>query len=170
MSDREEIYALYESDWDGFVKRISNRVGGAVNAEDVVQEAFTRALKYHKVFDSKRSLKKWFNTVLNNAAADFVREERDKGGVRYDEDEVVEETTDTLDKLMFDSEMVEKVIAHIDELVDPARTAVRGHLVYGYTSEEVAQYCEDIKPATIRKLVQRFKESMVEKYGEDMGL
>ena len=57
---------------------ITNRVPHKSHAlaEEVVQEAYCRALKYFKGFDPTRSnFSTWFNRILNNACSACLQEE-----------------------------------------------------------------------------------------------
>jgi RNA polymerase sigma-70 factor (ECF subfamily) len=75
----EFIEEYYRENYDTLVSKVAGRVGGRGNAEDVVQEAFTRALKYKRAYRKGMSVGAWFSTILNNATRDFKREERNRG-------------------------------------------------------------------------------------------
>jgi len=68
----------YRDNYKKLVYRIAYRVRGPANAEDVVQEAYARALKY---VDNTEVLEfdKWFNRLLNNACKDWQNVERHQG-------------------------------------------------------------------------------------------
>lgn len=53
------------------------------DGEDVVQEAYARALKYLPSFDHSRDFDKWFNKILSNTVKDF---KKDRGGLVVDLD------------------------------------------------------------------------------------
>lgn len=73
----DAINQYYEEERDNLVRRITFRAGSPENAEDIVQEAFTRALQYAKSFDKdKACIRSWFSGILNNALRDFKRDER----------------------------------------------------------------------------------------------
>jgi len=42
----KQLERFYKTNYLTLIKRVSHRAGGPYNAEDVVQEAFVRALKY----------------------------------------------------------------------------------------------------------------------------
>lgn len=71
----------------GFVRRFQNRVyglalsivGRPAAAEDVAQEAFTRAWRFAGGFDARRgNVVSWLLTITRNAAIDAIRLQRDQ--------------------------------------------------------------------------------------------
>jgi RNA polymerase sigma factor (sigma-70 family) len=58
------------------------------NAEDVVQEAYTKALTYIDKYNSERGeFDQWFSTILNNVLKDFKKIEHARGVVYLDAEE-----------------------------------------------------------------------------------
>lgn len=141
------------------INRVRFRVGSPVDAEDIVQEAFARALKYIGSWNPDyKPLAAWFNTIMNNACKDFQREERVKGmGMMHDYESRL------LDDEMADSELVEKIIK--DMGVTSQSEVLRMYFLLGYTPREIAQVHE-LKPQSISNIIQRFKLDMREKYGK----
>jgi RNA polymerase sigma factor (sigma-70 family) len=68
------------------VKRIMFRCGSLEDAEDIVQEAYFRALKYHNSY-SGDNYDKWFNTVLNNSLRDFKNAQAHHQLPEFDEED-----------------------------------------------------------------------------------
>jgi len=69
---RDEAYKVIEDYYRKNFKRLVNisrgRAGSYHNAEDVVQEAFTRALKYHKSYNpAMTAFDAWFSRILDNS-------------------------------------------------------------------------------------------------------
>lgn len=88
----------YRDNFDRLVSAYQGRVGHH-NAEDVVQEAYTRALLYSKSFSDERPIDHWINQILRNCAADHYR-----GIVPKEPEEVLESMPD--DEHFFDPERV----------------------------------------------------------------
>ena len=154
-----ELTEYYVDQRDRLVKRYSYRAGGPANAEDVVQEAFARALRYIDSYQPEvRPLPAWFNTILNNAWHDFRKEERDQGMIRVDEDVI-----DNLDNEVFKSELVEKLIAEIDGMKEPASEILRRFILLGYTAKEVVQ-SSDLNIHTVRKCIADYYKSVRERF------
>jgi RNA polymerase sigma factor (sigma-70 family) len=153
-----ELTEYYTEQKDRLIKRVSYRAGGIHNAEDVVHEAFTRALQYIDAYDpQKRPLPAWFNTILNNALKDFKRAERNAGTTQ--EEQIIED----LDMEIFKSEVVEELINQIEAMKDPAREILQQFVVLGYTAKEVVQ-TTDLNIHTVRKCIADFYKSARDRY------
>ena len=161
----EDLAKLYDSDFNRMVKRVSYRVGGKINGEDVVQEAFCRAIKYVDTFepglseskDSGDELRSWFNTLLNNAARDFKRQEDLEG--------MGEEGSETLDSSYLSEEIVAKITEDVSKMSGPAQKVIEGYFLLGRKPREIAKY-SPLSPSNIRVTIHRFKKEMNRKYKE----
>src|SRR3546814_15218451 len=71
------IDAYYRENYDALVKRLSYRLGTRENAEDTVQEAFTRAVKYYE--SCSVDFDRWFKALLANAVKDAQGDIRTAG-------------------------------------------------------------------------------------------
>lgn len=156
----DELSAHYRHNRENEVKRFSYRAGGIENAEDVVQEAYTRAITYLHAWDrDKTSFGQWFSTVLDNALRDFKREERQQGLVMQ-EDKVVDNLELEVDK----EKVIEKMLQEIEEMpLERNREILRLFVVLGYQAKEVAQILE-ANVHTVRKVVADFYKYAREVY------
>lgn len=76
----KEIEQFYQDNYNRLVKILTHRAGSPENAEDVIQESFTRAMTYWSSFDPERQeLGAWFNTIMNNTLRTYKRDERSGG-------------------------------------------------------------------------------------------
>ncbi len=168
MKKKDKLKILkgyYIKNFDRLCKQRSRWVGSLHNAEDAVQEGFARSLKY---IDSWKEgpFEHWNNTVLNNACRDIKKQERLQGGVKEPED-LEEGATDSADDLQFTEQMACVILKEMSAKPMDNHSVLRDYIVFGYTCKEIAEYI-DMSQANIRKIVQRFKEEMVQKYGKDM--
>ena len=69
------------------VKRYTFKTGSHADAEDIVQEAYCRALRYRHSFHGD-GFDKWFSTILNNCFFDFKNQQGDITGEEYDESSI----------------------------------------------------------------------------------
>ena len=158
----DELTEHYLEHHDHLVKRVSYRVGGIHNAEDVVQEAYARAMQYYKSFNPERSdLERWFSTILINATKDLKRQERMDGMVA-DED-----VTDTADMTAYTNELLGLVRKEMEHAPPGATDALELYYIWGYTAKEVAEQT-DHTHYSVKGLVKRFREYMRSTYGEDL--
>jgi len=150
----------YIKQYDRLVKRVSYRAGGIPNAEDVVQEAFTRALTYIDAYDpAQKPFAAWFNTILNNALKDFKRAERNAGTT------VDEPVIEDLDAEIYKSEVVEELLSEIDQMKEQSKEILKQFVVLGYTAKEVVQ-ATDFNIHTVRKCIADFYKAARERYGK----
>lgn len=161
---REAISQYYAENYEVLCKTVQGRVGGMYNAEDVVQEAFVRALTYAESFDSVRaSLPTWIGTILRRAMFDFKRAELQQGMVREESDP---------EEPMFDFPercelTIEGIRKDIEAVSDPEhRDVLRLTYVHQYTPREIEEIM-DLGLANIKKVRLRFKNEMVAKYGTE---
>lgn len=155
------IEEFYVENREKLVKRVSFRVGGVHNAEDVVQEAFVRALQYRSSFNPEvQEFGAWFNTILNNAARAFKREDKMEGMTTT---ELTEPLEDDLAREVMSS-TIEKEIADWKPV---QREALRLFFTLGYTAREISEIMP-YKIGMIRFIVREFSTFMKGKYSADL--
>ena len=163
MDDRNKIIEeFYKRNYNDLCKRVANRAGGAYNAEDVVQEAFLRAIKYWGSYNpERRSVGAWFNTILQNALKDFSKEERMLGmSVEFDE-----ELYDGLLMSQTATHMLRKVRELIESKNGLTRDILELYFLHNYKQRDVVKVL-DVKASTVNNYVFRFKQEVKEKLGE----
>jgi RNA polymerase sigma factor (sigma-70 family) len=160
------LEGYYTHNFEKLCKKRSGWVGGLGNAEDCVQEGFTRALKYIEGWTGPQPFSHWVNTIINNACRDFKKADRLQGGNR-DTVDADEEAGEPLEQVQLTEEMAKIIMEEIADKPAPKQTAIRDYLILGYTCKEIAEYV-DMSQANIRKVVQRFREEMENKYGKDV--
>ena len=148
------------------VKRLTNRAGSIDNAEDILQEAFARALKYGGSFDPKKcELGAWFNTIMNNALRDFKKAERLSGmSTTYEEDEEQEDKEDEPPILNYD--LCQRISKEIAKRDINARSVLHLYFERQYKVGEIKQVL-DIPYKTAESIIYRFKADMADEYGEE---
>lgn len=151
---------FYEKEYNTYVKRITFRAGSPENAEDIVQEAFARALKYWSSFDpEKKELAAWFSSILNNSLKAFKKDE-----LRYGMCEELDE--EQIDGVTFDSSLSTRTIkeqiwqkpSNIAEVLDL-------YYIKGYKPREIEEVLE-AESAFISRVVYNFREELKEKLHE----
>lgn len=140
------------------VKRMSFPAGDA--AEDVVQEAYARALKYFNSYKPEYHFDGWFRRILNNALKEHKNNERGTSAVSFEEEE-----HDGLDC----SGLNERILLEVNELI-ATKSAVQMevltyHIQQGYTAKEVSELT-DHTYANCRRIVHRFRQEVKELYGK----
>jgi RNA polymerase sigma factor (sigma-70 family) len=152
----KELEKYYKENFEALKKKIRNRAGTQWNAEDVVQEAFARAIKYWDSFDPEVGrLDGWFGILLSNTLKDYMKSDR-LLGMAYEIDE------DKIDPVLVDWDELTK-----DRDIDTLLADKNGFrkevltlaLKYNYTTKEIAQITDGNKH-TISQYLWEFKQEL----------
>ena len=139
---------------------MAGRVGGLFNAEDVIQEAFYRALKYIDTFNPDNSdMSTWFSKIARRAQYDFMRQETMQGLVR--EEQPKEEPIVDLPALGISTTI--EVEKRIGEYKENHQHILRLSYLKGYRPREIVEIVDD-NLANVYKVLSRFKADMLEAY------
>lgn len=134
--------------------------GDHAAAEDIVQEAFLRAIQFQGSYDEERATyHTWFNGILWNCLRDYNRSLRGDpapAGGDISADDVAEE----LDLL--DTPEGQQYTRNQIELVknDKHRRVLELFFLLGYTSKQITQIEEDVSVTNVTTIVSRFKEDL----------
>lgn len=142
------------------VKRINSRIGHWHTAEDVVTEAYTRALKYFRTFDPTiKEFDAWFNTILNNSLKKIKKEERDRGIYRP-----VDEEVDGYPILKSDS-LSKEVIGAIKTMEDcREKDILMMYYIQGFKTRDISEYLS-LGHSNVRMILLRYRTRLEEEYG-----
>tara|TARA_B100000929_G_C15511743_1_gene421148 strand:- start:28752 stop:29234 length:483 start_codon:yes stop_codon:yes gene_type:complete len=155
---------LYTEKSEAQVKSLAGRVGGIHNAEDIVQEAYCRALKHLDTFDAnKASLEVWVQRIIKRCTFDFKRQELMQGMVRdeMDKDEPFEDFRD------LGVSTLKEVVEEIGKRKKAHQEVLRLTFVKGYRPREIAEIVEEGSRG-IEHIIRSFKLDMMAKYREDV--
>jgi len=156
---QKEVYKLieahYRKNFERLVKVLGFRAGGRHNAEDIVQEAYTRALTYWNAFDMKEDFSAWFKSIQTNAMKDFYQDEIKRGIVNAHQGrDVMHDRPVALDRIKI-GEFMKKMETK------PKNIAKILHLsmILGYEHKEVAQQVPE-NLIFIKNVLQRFRKEL----------
>lgn len=160
---RALLTAHYNENSETLKKNLGRPAGSLENAEDVVQEAYARALQYLPSYKPERGkFGAWFSTILTRCLKDFTAEER-SCGTKVD--------PDTIDDEMFseDDELFQWVTA--DELKRRILNKQEAHsevlemyFIEQYTWTDIHRVL-DISKVNIKQIIYRFKGDMRNEFG-----
>ena len=153
------IETYYEENRKQLLKRVSGRGIRQDLVEDVLQEAFTRALTFFHTFDKNRNFGSWFNTILNNCIKDAKREDKMEGMVSSED--VAEPVTS--EDLEFNSLLCERLEKELEGRAKQTRDILYLYFNKNMKPAEIAQVVEANNKA-VRMTIYRFKCEMREKY------
>lgn len=156
---QKSLEQFYKENYRAFVKKFTRSSGTIWNAEDIVQTAFERAIRYNRAFDSDEEFHKWFNIVLRNCLIDKLNEER---GIIFEElDEFEWESP-----LGVDTNMLQSTVENMLKEENPDHQPILElHFLKGYKAKEIYQFNSITYPNT-RKIIQRFRDKVQKKLNE----
>ena len=144
-----------------YLKVLVHRAGTPEGAEDVIQDAYERALRYKGSYRSSgKPFTTWFNAILNNALRDYKAKER-RLGMSVEYDESLDEGVSLQD---CEEETVEQIRLEVSRKKFPVRQALHLYFFKQYKPREIAQVLE-MTNGYIRTSVKEFKQQMRAKYG-----
>lgn len=161
--NRQEAYDLIEKHYRlnclTLVKRLTGMIGRE-NAEDVVQEAYCRALQYYTSLSAANgNFNQWFSGILQNAVNKNIRDEKSHGMFRDQE----------LDRVSADVAYNRKFLEEIEEEINSKPMHIAFILnCYFFHQYSPADICEIVPESNvaIRQIIWRFRQDMKRKYKE----
>ncbi len=144
---------LYKKDQQIFIRIINRYVHDPTVAEDIVQDAFTKACLVAAQYDPDKSgLKTWFNKILFSAIWDHKRKSK-KCVTTVD----ITDYMDSLDISTPHDDVSESIKAAILAIRNTThQTVLLSYYVLGYGTKEIEGVL-GIKEANSRKIIQRFR-------------
>ena len=145
---------FYEKNFEALVKGVSFGFDTPHDAEDAVQEAFCRALRYIETYDmSAGNFEGWFRRILQNTVRDIKRDNMLKGMSTDPSDDL--EDHDSLDVCTDDVEIAQV----IKDSRHPARDILTLYFYKDFKPWEIAQAL-GMKMKTVRQALWRFKRKV----------
>lgn len=171
MSSKQNsiIKRYYEKNKSKLEKKISKRVDQQ-DVEDVVHNAFLKALQFFHAYDFKKDFACWLGVILENCVKDYQSTiYRNPSGLSLDdEDTVDEEEFATHDPgIEIDYEAYEKILVEINSKTsDDLKMILSLYFLYNYPPSDITFMLVDTNVKTIKTYIHRFKTEMREKYGD----
>ena len=148
------IETHYRKNFATLTKSMST-TGSNPNAEDIVQEAYMRAIRFWKTYDPSQPFENWFATILRNSISDFFRTEIMHGMVKsedyWDMDFAIPES--------FKRIQLQELLKIIDDKDENVKRILTMYLIEGYKSHEIEQVVPE-SASNIRKIVERFRDEI----------
>lgn len=150
----------YRHNFSSLVKRVRYRTNGNDHdAEDIVQEAYCRALKYQHSFEMGMNFGHWLSRIVANSFKDWKREQYNGTLTdEFDEDEV-----EPIEERHTQNNLIARIQEEIGYLIPEHQEIVRLNLESGSTPREITQIT-NIKLNTVKQVLSRFKQKIREQY------
>ena len=159
MSVVQQLTEIFEDKYDDLVRIYKSRAGEN-DVEDMVQEAFYRALYYKDSFNNKFiSLENWLTSIMNNCLKDLLRERRDGAAMHDSEHEPAID-----DRCPSDAELEQQILNDIKAKRGNTRQILWLYFVMGHKTEDIHKIVGGGYQAVCNR-VQEFKLLCQEKYG-----
>ena len=156
--DIPTIVEHYIKNREKYVKRMAFRLGNDSYAEDIVQEAYERLLKYKNSF-SGDDFDKWTNTILNNCLKHFKNVE--KG---HTEDVFDEEQSEGYSCTHYSDRVMKEVFELINTRSDNQQEILNLHFKHEYSPIDISRVT-DHNYSNCHKVITRFRQELKELYG-----
>lgn len=157
-----EFYSLidkhYRENFDRLVKSYTRFISSKERAEDVIQEAYVRALSFWEAYDPERPFDKWFNGIISSALRDNKRAENMHGMV-----DIKEAYDVPVKAAAIPAVILNQVTARINSKKDQEAAILRLTLFDHYRPGEISQIIR-LSPGAIRQIVHRFREEIKRDY------
>ncbi|MHC4839699.1 MAG: RNA polymerase sigma factor [Planctomycetota bacterium] len=159
-SDKREelskLAVLHHGPIFGYCRR---RLGTDSDADDALQETFTRAFKYFGSFDPTRDARKWLFGIAHNVCVEIARSRKRHTTVEtFPDIEAEGSTTAALAKLAHEENMIQ-VRAELEQMPDRARRVLELRFFGQMSSKEIAEL-EGMKETAVRVTVHRALETL----------
>jgi RNA polymerase sigma factor (sigma-70 family) len=159
----KQIENHYRANRNTIVKKFRNTAGSYASSEDVVQEAYARALQYWNSYDAAQPLDRWFNRILLNCLSDAKKSER---ATSSSEDAVA--TEDEFPPNALDKLMLQDVRKLVDKEPDNIRTILDLYLFKQYKAKEISEIVPETH-GNVRLIVHNFRKKLRDSFGESLN-
>jgi RNA polymerase sigma factor (sigma-70 family) len=146
----------YLLNYERLVKRTIWRVPNKSKAiaEECVQEAYARALKYFSTFDERKDLfERWFEGILRNAIHDCRDIEKSRGVSQELSDE------DGAELVPYRKEKLIAIAVLRDMREDTNKLILSMFLLYGFKTKDIAEYT-GMTHTNVRQIIYKFRNNM----------
>lgn len=157
-----ELETYYSDNFNNLVKRVSGQAGSLENGEDVVQEAFARALQYIHTFDGKLPFENWFSRILQNSLRQFKVDQRNYGMNMSDEEADI-----PCPICLENKRLVQDVKNYIrTNTPEDEREILTLYYIRGYSFQDIVRITDE-KYRRVNYVVYKFNDT-IRKLGEEI--
>ncbi len=163
--DQQAFRMLMECHYEGVLRLLKKRLSNDADAEDIAQQAFTKAFENIHTYSSKYAFSTWVYKIANNCCIDFVRKR--KRGSTVSIDKLVEDESFNAQNAQRNPE--ENMIAEQDmattslllkKLKPQYQQIIELRYMKEYAYEEIAAEL-NIPIGTVKTMLFRAKEQLM---------
>lgn len=142
----------YIDNYQKFLKFMTFKAGTPEAAEDIIQETYYRALKYHETCDAER-LDKWISMIMHNCLRDMKRDENGTHFIECEEEEseddpfIPSQIMKEVMKLIYakSKEHKEILLLHIKHQYSPKDISESTHYTYSNCKQVILRFRKELK-------------------------
>lgn len=153
------IEEFYRDNYNRLVNTILRKVGGHRDiAEDVVQESFTRAVKFYPAFNPELGdFSSWFNSIMYNTLRDVQR--LNKTVIMETPQDISILDVLEVDSLDLSPTLRSTIIDAIEKTKNEKHKRILSlFFITGYTSKEISIMETGVSQSNVTTIVMRFKK------------
>lgn len=160
-STKDLIEKVYKEKYDKFVKQAYNILKQQQDAEDAVQEAFCRALKYQDAYNDKGDIAKWISGIVKFSALKVLNDNRMGGLSRnIEEDDVF--TDDDLGEV---AKTKAELVRVIESIKCPTKRQIcYAHFIIGDPVREIQAIMPELNRNAIKHVLYKFNKDLKVRY------
>lgn len=147
----------YQENHKMLFKRFIFRAGGEENAQDIVQEAYYRAMRYFGSYRPEEDFNRWFSIILNNCLREFKNIEKNHN--------TIEQLEEDVQCPSFPQHMMRDVYKIIQEKPLVQKEVLMLYFKQEYAAIDISRITE-YSYANCHKIIQRFREELKETFKE----
>lgn len=157
-----KLEQYYRENFDTLVKRLGRIQGGVMAAEDVVHNAFERAIKYYESFNEESDFERWFSIILSNALKRHQNDVRNQGVTKS-----IEESEDEIEPIIPDD--IRPILKDEVKRLAQDKTGTRKEVLrltfeFGYKPSEIVTIVEDVTYRQVTRYLADFRQEVMEIY------
>jgi RNA polymerase sigma-70 factor, ECF subfamily len=134
--DSDGFRSLVERHGRGVFRLAFRMTGNESDAEDIVQETFMRAYKQLNRYESRSSFSTWLYRIASNCSVDLIRSRKVRQPVEVPE--TLRDHAPEPDRLMYSSQVQDRVSEAMDQLSGQERTAFVLRHFEGLSIDEIS--------------------------------
>lgn len=164
--DSDSCFRLVERYRDPLFSWILQRISNPNDAEDILQESFTKCFKRIESYNNNYSFSTWLYTIAKNSALDFLRKGELAVAPYYGEESPVKEGEDLApspEDQLIAKQNIEQLVTAIKELSPIYREVSELRFIHDYALEEIAKEL-NIPLNSVKSRVRRAKIELFKRW------
>jgi RNA polymerase sigma factor (sigma-70 family) len=159
----KKIEEHFKANYFSWVKRINHRVKNIPDAEDIVMEAYTRALQYQNTYNPDNPFDNWFSRIVSNCVKAWKQQQHNQHAYaeEFNENEMNPITDPSIRNDLYTTLQVE--IAKVKD--ENHQEILRLHYLQGYKAVDIVQITNNTH-GCVKMTIHHFKHRCKEKYME----